>query len=101
MRKVVVVVGLLAAYFVSFSLQSAFWGLFYSGLGAPLKFFAIISLCADLFFLVGYALRRPSTKLEANWKPTRSIDEHGAEFMTEQDYRFRRLYPSGKPTYPN
>lgn len=104
MKKAVgVVFELLSLFVVSFFLQVAVWALLYGGHNAPLKFFAIISVWADALAIVVYALYSPAPNPKAEWKPVRSVDEHGAEFMTEQEtiYRFRRLYPNGRPTYPN
>lgn len=102
-KAVVVVFGLLLLLVVSFFLQVAVWILLYGGISAPLKFFAIISVLADAPAIVTHALSNRARKPKAEWKPVRSVDEHGAEFMTEQEiiYRFRRLYPNGRPTYPN
>lgn len=97
MRKLVVAVsGLLSGFVISF-----FVGMFYTGLDTPLKILAIVSLWAVAFFFVVYALRSPALKPAAQWKPVRSVDEHGAEFMTEQEisYRVRRMYHNGKSIY--
>jgi hypothetical protein len=99
------VAGLLSAvaFAISFFFQAAMWVRLYAGLEPPIFFFVLLSVVVGAFFFLGYAVAdctsgRTPVKDEADeWKPVRrSIDEHGAEFVSAQEIRFRmkKRYPS-------